>query len=72
VSIKGGDGTIAGMLIGTMLLTFLTNGMNMIGFNPYYQQVAIGVVILVSVLINYLVSTQRKRVTFKKVVKPCP
>jgi ribose transport system permease protein len=72
VSIKGGDGSIAGMLIGTFLLIFLTNGMNMIGFNPYYQQVATGIVILVSVLINYLVSTQRKRVTFKKVVKPCP
>ena len=72
VSIKGGDGTIAGMLIGTFLLIFLTNGMNMIGFNPYYQQVATGIVILVSILINYLVSTQRKRVTFKKVVKPCP
>lgn len=70
VSIKGGDGTIVGMLIGTFLLIFLTNGMNMMGLNPYFQQVAIGVVILVSVLINNLVSTQRKRVTFKKVVKP--
>jgi ribose/xylose/arabinose/galactoside ABC-type transport system permease subunit len=62
VSIKGGDGTITGMLIGTMILVFLTNGMNMMGFNPYYQQVAIGVVILIAVMINFFIGFQSKKV----------
>ena len=53
VNIKGGDGTIAGMLIGTIILALLTNGMNMMGVNAFYQQVAIGVVLLLAVLVNY-------------------
>jgi ribose/xylose/arabinose/galactoside ABC-type transport system permease subunit len=53
VSIKGGDGTIAGMLIGMVILALLTNGMNMMNVNAFYQQVAIGIVILVAVLVNY-------------------
>ena len=53
VNIKGGDGTIAGMLIGTTILALLTNGMNMMNVNAFYQQVAIGVVILVAVLANF-------------------
>jgi ribose/xylose/arabinose/galactoside ABC-type transport system permease subunit len=59
VSIKGGDGTITGMLIGTVILALLTNGMNMMGVNAFYQQVAIGVVILVAVLVNFGVGSLR-------------
>ena len=54
VNIKGGDGSITGMLIGTIILTILTNGMNMMGVNAFYQQVATGVVILIAVLIMFL------------------
>ena len=61
VSIKGGDGTITGMLIGTVLLFILINGMNMMGFNPYYQQVATGIVILIAVMINYFVGQRGKK-----------
>jgi ribose transport system permease protein len=61
VSIKGGDGTITGMLIGTLMLVFLINGMNMMGFNPYYQQVATGIVILIAIMINYFVGVQSKK-----------
>jgi ribose/xylose/arabinose/galactoside ABC-type transport system permease subunit len=60
VNIKGGDGSITGMLIGTVILALLTNGMNMMGVNAFYQQVAIGIVILVAVFINYGVSYFRK------------
>jgi ribose/xylose/arabinose/galactoside ABC-type transport system permease subunit len=61
VSIKGGDGTIAGMLIGTVILALLTNGMNMMGVNSFYQQVATGIVILIAVLINFSVGFLRNR-----------
>jgi ribose transport system permease protein len=69
VSIKGGDGSITGMLIGTVTLALLTNGMNMMGVNAFYQQVAIGVVILIAVFINYGVSYFRKKA--KKTAAPC-
>ena len=62
VSIKGGDGTIGGMLLGTVILALLTNGMNMMGVNAFYQQVAIGVVLLVAVLITFAVPYLRSRV----------
>lgn len=61
VSIKGGDGTIAGMLLGTVLLALLTNGMNMMGVNAFYQQVATGIVLLVAVLITFAVPYARTR-----------
>jgi ribose transport system permease protein len=53
VNIKGGDGTITGMLIGMVTLAILTNGMNMLGINAFYQQVATGIVLLIAVLTNY-------------------
>jgi ribose/xylose/arabinose/galactoside ABC-type transport system permease subunit len=61
VSIKGGDGTITGMLLGTVILALLTNGMNMMGVNAFYQQVAIGVVLLIAVLITFTVPYLRNR-----------
>jgi ribose/xylose/arabinose/galactoside ABC-type transport system permease subunit len=44
--------------------------MGMMGFNPYYQQVATGIVILVAVLINYFVSVQSTRKVVRGAVKP--
>ena len=61
VSIKGGDGTISGMLLGTVILALLTNGMNMMGVNAFYQQVAIGVVLLMAVLITFTVPYLRNK-----------
>jgi ribose/xylose/arabinose/galactoside ABC-type transport system permease subunit len=70
INIKGGDGTVTGMLIGTVILIILTNGMNMMGVNAFYQQVATGVVILIAVLIMYLVGYIRT-MRSKKQVAPC-
>jgi ribose/xylose/arabinose/galactoside ABC-type transport system permease subunit len=62
VNIKGGNGSITGMLLGTSILAILMNGLNMMGFDPYYQQVATGVVILVAVIINYFVGIQSQKI----------
>ena len=61
VSIKGGDGTIFGMLLGTVILAILTNGMNMMGVNAFYQQVATGIVLLIAVFITFAVPYLRTR-----------
>lgn len=60
INIKGGEGSLAGMFLGTIILAVLTNGMNMIGVSSFYQQVATGAVILIAVLIDVVV---RKRGT---------
>jgi ribose/xylose/arabinose/galactoside ABC-type transport system permease subunit len=58
------------MLMGALILVILINGTGMMGFNPYYQQVATGVVILVAVMINYFVGVQSTRRTLRGSVKP--
>jgi ABC-type xylose transport system permease subunit len=59
VNIKGGAGSIIGVVIGTFLLAILINGMQMIGIQSFYQQVITGIVLLAAVLINYMVSRNR-------------
>ena len=58
VNIKGGQGSVLGVVIATILLAVLTNGMQMMGISPFYQQVVIGIVLLTAVLINQLVNIQ--------------
>ena len=50
-----------GMLLGTVILALLTNGMNMMGVNAFYQQVATGVVLLVAILITFAVPYLRNK-----------
>lgn len=52
VNIKGGEGTISGVMIGTAILIVLTNGMQMMDIGSFYQDIATGLVLLASVLIN--------------------
>lgn len=54
VNIKGGEGTIVGVVIGTTILTVLTNGMQMMNIDSFYQQVTTGIVLLGAILINGL------------------
>jgi ribose/xylose/arabinose/galactoside ABC-type transport system permease subunit len=56
VNIKGGEGTITGMLLGTLILMVLLNGMQMMGVDSFFQSVATGVVLYIAVLLNTLMS----------------
>ncbi|KGS57577.1 branched-chain amino acid transport system / permease component family protein [Burkholderia pseudomallei MSHR5609] len=51
-SIAGGRGSIVGTLVGALLLGVLNNGLNMIGVNPYVQNVIKGVIILLAIYIG--------------------
>ncbi|AOI42474.1 ABC transporter permease [Burkholderia oklahomensis] len=51
-SIAGGRGSIVGTLIGALLLGVLNNGLNMIGVNPYVQNVIKGGIILLAIYIG--------------------
>jgi ribose transport system permease protein len=51
-SLFGGRGTIIGTFIGTMLIAVLRNGLNLVNVGSYVQQVVVGVVILLAVLID--------------------
>ena len=51
-SLFGGRGSIVGTFIGAMLIGILRNGLNLLNVNSYVQQVIVGVVILLAVLMD--------------------
>jgi ribose/xylose/arabinose/galactoside ABC-type transport system permease subunit len=51
-SLMGGSGTVVGTLIGALIMGVLRNGLNLLGVSSYLQQVAIGGVIIVAVLLD--------------------
>ncbi|NTU78594.1 MAG: ribose ABC transporter [Chloroflexales bacterium] len=51
-SLFGGAGTIAGTLIGALIIAVIQNGLVILGINPFWQFVAVGVVIILAVLVD--------------------
>lgn len=58
-SLMGGKGRMSGTLVGALLIASLSNGMNLLGINSFYQQIVKGVVILIAVMIDS--QTQKNR-----------
>ncbi len=48
-SLIGGIGSIAGTIVGVLIIGVLRNGLNLMGVSPFFQMVIIGVVIAVAV-----------------------
>ncbi|MFN8675742.1 MAG: ABC transporter permease [Thermomicrobiales bacterium] len=59
-SLFGGQGSMIGTLIGAMLIGVLNNGLVILNVSPYYQQIVIGAIIVLSVYIDQL-AKQRSR-----------
>lgn len=59
-SMNGGFGSLTGTLIGCIVIGTINNGMNLVGLNSFWQQVAKGLVILIAV---YIDSVKKKRKT---------
>ena len=51
-SLAGGSGRIFGTLIGAFIISVIQNGMNLLGIESYTQQVVLGLVILIAVLLD--------------------
>jgi ribose transport system permease protein len=52
VSLTGGRGTILGVIIGSLLMGILRNGLVLLNVSAYWQQVAIGLVIILAVILD--------------------
>ncbi|MFD3501983.1 substrate-binding domain-containing protein [Streptomyces sp. NPDC058676] len=53
-SLAGGTGKASGTLIGALILAVLRNGLNLLSVSAFWQQVVIGVVIALAVLLDTL------------------
>lgn len=53
-SLRGGVGSIAGVVIGTAVMRSLYNAINLLGLPAYWEYIIIGVVLLVGVMIDEL------------------
>jgi ribose transport system permease protein len=53
-SLAGGEGHIAGTLVGALLMAVLRNGGNLLNLPPFWQQFIIGAMIIVAVLYDHL------------------
>jgi ribose/xylose/arabinose/galactoside ABC-type transport system permease subunit len=51
-SLLGGSGSLGGTLVGALIMGVLRNGLNLVGVSPFSQQIVIGVVIIVAVLVD--------------------
>lgn len=51
-SLLGGIGTVAGALMGAVLMESLNNGMSLMNLPTYWQQISVGLVLLVAVYID--------------------
>jgi ribose/xylose/arabinose/galactoside ABC-type transport system permease subunit len=59
-SLFGGEGSILGTLVGTLLIGVLYSGLAINNVNPYYQPIIIGVIVVLSVYLDQLAKRRRR------------
>jgi ribose transport system permease protein len=60
-SLNGGEGSIAGSIIGALIMAFLRNGCQQMGWPNYIQEIIIGVIIVLAVALDRLRATWAER-----------
>jgi ribose transport system permease protein len=60
-SLSGGEGTVSGSVAGAFLIGLISNGSNLLGVSPFWQQVVTGVVIVLAVAVDELRKRRRPR-----------
>lgn len=60
-SLSGGEGTVTGTMAGAVLMGLISNGSNLLGISPFWQQVVIGSIIVLAVAVDEI--RKRRRAT---------
>jgi len=53
-SLMGGVGTAYGAIVGAFIMTILNNGLTLLGVSAFYQQIAVGAILIVAVCWDYV------------------
>lgn len=53
-SLMGGIGTVSGAVIGALIMGILSNGFTLLGISSFYQEIALGVVVILAVYLDFL------------------
>lgn len=61
-SMTGGEGSVIGTIVGALILTIISNAMNLMSVNAYLQEVVMGLIIIIALLFDML----RKGYIFRK------
>lgn len=62
-SLAGGEGRIAGTVVGALIVAFLGNGLNLIGVDPFWQYVALGLGLIAAVVLDRIARRERSSVS---------
>jgi ribose/xylose/arabinose/galactoside ABC-type transport system permease subunit len=62
VSIAGGRGTVFMAVVGVLLIGVVSNGFNLLGFDPNYQSIFSGLIIIVAVAVDSALQKRAARV----------
>lgn len=72
-SFEGGKGSVAGTVVGAMIITFIRNGMNIMGVSTTWQQTAIGFIIILSIILEAVaqkLTVVSPKMAYRKSAKP--
>lgn len=54
ISMQGGKGRISGTVLGVLVIGIISNGLNLLGINSYYQIAIKGIIVIIAVYIDWL------------------
>lgn len=66
VSVSGGRGKLAGLVLGVILFGILANALPLVNVSPFWQQAIQGVVILAAIITNVIIKRNNDRVNLRR------
>ena len=65
-SLQGGEGSVLGAFLGSLLMALITNALNLLGVDVYWHTFVTGATLLLAVLIDQMGKTEKQRSRHKR------
>jgi ribose transport system permease protein len=65
-SLAGGEGTVVGSFLGSLLMALIVNALTLLGVNVYWQTFVIGATLLTAVLIDRIGKLRKEKIALRK------